>query len=614
MKNSLKKAALLYSAVLTAVSALSAFSADAAAADSIEINAANFPDEEFRSYITKEFDKNKDNTLSAAELWPVKNWELVIDVSGKNKIKSLKGIEFFKELTELDCQGTSLDELDISENRKLKRLYCGHCGISSLDVSKNTELVELKCYNDVYRKWKDGEASMFNTIDLSCNVNLKKLTLFNVTLTELDVSNNKELEYLQVSCNYLDGLDVTQNLKLETLYCWWSFNDPNGGYRISEQPDISKNVKLKNFSCDQNGLKSIDVSRNTELEYLSCDDNPLTALDVSENSKLKKLYCSKTSIEELDLSNNKKLEFIDCSGGNGKKYEKKLKKIKLPGTASLKKADVSYNELESLDLTGCNGLEEIMCYENKLQYLDLSDCATLKELNAKSNKLTYLDLSGCETLTELNAESNLLEKVIFPPAHGKVHYRLDNNKFAFLDCTGYDVGFIGWQYPEFIAVNGVFDTRPLEEAGFDPKKVHGLSGIVYDEKTHTMTFDTTRYEFYYYYWINEKNDMQVDPKVTFIEDESNTDIFLYRSDNTIKWAKVKGADKYVLTKYNEETKKWDKLTETDGLSFDDPDVKGWRTYTYCLWVYGNGKLLGHTDAYKMEIRGYETPHGRVYED
>lgn len=461
MKPSLKKAAALYAAVFTAVSALSAFPAEAAAG--IYINADNFPDSAFRSYIAEEFDKNGDNTLSGAELKPRKDGELVINVSGKSGIKSLKGIEHFEALTELNCRYTSLDELDVSKNKKLKKLKCGLCGITSLDVTNNTE-----------------------------------------------------------------------------------------------------------------------------LEYLYCGENELTSLDVS---------------------NNKKLERLDCSKG-------KISEVKLPGTANLKKANLERNELESLDLTGCTGLEELICYENKLKYLDLTGCTALKELNVSLNELTYLDLSGCKNLTSLNADSNKLEEVKLPKPteNRKVDFRLDNNKLAFLDASGYDVGFIGWQYPEFVAVNGVFDARPLEEAGFDPKKLRGSGGIVYDEKTHTMTFDTTRYDFYYYYRINEENRMQADPKVTFIEDETNTNIFLYRSDNTIKWAKVKGADLYVLTKYNKETKKWDKLTETDGFSFDDPDTKGWRTYIYCLWVYGNGKLLGHTDLYKMEVRGYETPHGRVYDD
>ena len=118
------------------------------------------PDDTFREYLLKQFDKDHNGTLYPAERYAVTE----IDVNDKN-ITSLKGIEFFPNLKKLDC---------------------GHNRLTSLDVSKNTELTYLKCsYN---------------------------------RLTELDVSKNTELTYLDCGYNRLTELDVSQNTKLTALY------------------------------------------------------------------------------------------------------------------------------------------------------------------------------------------------------------------------------------------------------------------------------------------------------------------------------------------------------------------------------------------------------------
>ena len=68
-----------------------------AAAQDIEINAENFPDENFRNWLLNQ-DYGKDGVLTKEEIKNVTS----IYVSNRN-IKSLKGIEYFVALTDLDC-------------------------------------------------------------------------------------------------------------------------------------------------------------------------------------------------------------------------------------------------------------------------------------------------------------------------------------------------------------------------------------------------------------------------------------------------------------------------------------------------------------------------------
>ena len=95
-----------------------------------------------------------------------------------------------------------------------------------------------------------------NLFGIQCFPNLRKLVCYSNQLTELDVSKNTVLEYLDCSNNQLTSLDVRQNTKLDVLWCY------------------------------QNQLTELDVSQNAALEYLYCQENQLTELDVSRNNKI----------------------------------------------------------------------------------------------------------------------------------------------------------------------------------------------------------------------------------------------------------------------------------------------------------------------------------------
>ena len=107
--------------------------------NTIAINAANFPDANFRAVVST-FDKNGDGKLNESEITAVTE----IDCSGKN-ISSLKGIECFTALTSLQCYGNQLTALDVSRNTALTELCCESNQLTTLDVSKNTALKNLRC-------------------------------------------------------------------------------------------------------------------------------------------------------------------------------------------------------------------------------------------------------------------------------------------------------------------------------------------------------------------------------------------------------------------------------------------------------------------------------------
>ena len=138
---------------------------------SVVLNATNFPDPNFRAYISQVTGLSVGSTISDAKLASIT--EIFANEKG---ISSLQGIEYFTELTKLRCYNNQLTSLDVSKNTKLTSLNCLGNQLTSLDVSKNTKLTLLQCSGN--------------------------------QLTSLDVSKNTELSYLYCTCQ-LTSLDVS---------------------------------------------------------------------------------------------------------------------------------------------------------------------------------------------------------------------------------------------------------------------------------------------------------------------------------------------------------------------------------------------------------------------
>ena len=113
-------------------------------------------------------------------------------------------------------------------------------------------------------------------------------------MSELDLSDNGELQILDYINNQLPSLDLSHNPKLTELFC-----DGNG---ISSM-DVSRLQYLTELACANNQLTSLDVSRNRHLKVLRCWDNRLAELDLSNQAELEEVNCDRNSLTELNLHN-----------------------------------------------------------------------------------------------------------------------------------------------------------------------------------------------------------------------------------------------------------------------------------------------------------------------
>ena len=206
---------------------------------------------------------------------------------------------------------------------------------------------------------------------------LKKLFCFFNEITELDMSRNTKLTYLDCSNCKITKLNIANNVLLDTLY------------------------------CENNELTELDISNNTELVYLDCYDNKLTQLDVSKNTALAQLDFERNQIASIDLSNNIWLEEMYCSG----------------------------NGMTQLDVSACQQLELLHCYHNKISGQNMDNLISSLPLN---DTPTYFDLAVVDFTEEADKEGNVMTKsqVETTKAKGWKPLQWDDDEFYWVDYPG----------------------------------------------------------------------------------------------------------------------------------------------------------------------------------
>ena len=356
------------------------------ATSEVPIDEANFPDVNFRNYVSKNFDKDNDGILNKNE----RNIVTKIDVSStpkikeQDKVKSLKGIEYFTVLTELDCSGNRLLNLDVTKNTALKRLNCDSNELRGLNISENTALDWLSC-----------DLNQLTLLDISKNKALRHFGCQGNQLTSLDVSHNTGLIALACTSNKLKSLDISENADLEFLDC--RFNQ-------LKTVDVKDNTALTSLACGGNPLISLDVSENTALSFLDCSSSRLTNLDMSKNTALSFLDCRRSRLTSLDMSKNTALTDIYCDNNQ-------LTTLDVSKNIALRSFGCDNNQLTTLDVSKNIALRSFRCQNNKLKSLDVSKNTALIDFYCGNNQLTTLDVSKNTELYAINISKNPLTSV-----------------------------------------------------------------------------------------------------------------------------------------------------------------------------------------------------------
>ena len=224
---------------------------------SVALTEDNFPDRAFREYIANEYDLNKDSILSYNELRRITFLTIVYDH------KSFKGIEYFFALDSLYFIGPDFKILDLSSVPDITDL-CVYC---SSDPAFTETLEEL---------------------DISQNHKLKTITIYSNLISGLDLSGNPELTGIDLHIPSLSGLDLSFNTKLDSLAL--------EGMTLPEL-DLSNNNLLTTCHMINSGVDELDMKNNDVIDYLLYVGG--SRLDISGCEKLKNAYLYGTCSDYL---------------------------------------------------------------------------------------------------------------------------------------------------------------------------------------------------------------------------------------------------------------------------------------------------------------------------
>ena len=224
----------------------------------VKIDAANFPDANFRRWVKENATGGKD-VLTDAQRAAVEEMDL-----GFSEIASLKGVEHFTALRDLVCWSNELTELDLSGNPALEMLRCHGNELTKLDLSKNPGLKGLFCDQN--------------------------------RLAALDLSWLPELYALQCRHNALTALDLSRNPALVELDCW--------GNEITAL-DLSKNTALVKLNCLENPIKELDLSKNKDLSEASLPETAAVTLPNGDKIDMKDFTPAKGKDGKLRLDLSK---------------------------------------------------------------------------------------------------------------------------------------------------------------------------------------------------------------------------------------------------------------------------------------------------------------------
>ena len=413
----------IYLQVLFAVIALAAFTAHA----DVNINETNFPDYDFRYYLTNEHVgyivngqyvyPGADGVFTDAEIAATKNMN---PAYFHTTIKSLQGIEYFTNLRVLICHSNKLTSVNLSNNKLLESLTIYRNNLTSLDLTSNTKLKFLDCWQ--------------NTTMTSLNVaGLKQLTELNCNgcnLSTLNISGCTGLQLLKVYGNNLQGTGAadflsslptvtdgklyygyenashdnkpltSEDIELIRAKGWTPYYFSQSADAFVEYdlpltanyfPDAKFRTAIAQYDTDGNAMLSHDernavttLSLNqksiqslqgieyfTQLEQLFCNDNQLTSLNVSKNTKLRLLDCYNNRITTLDVSNHESLFRVFCNN----------------------------NRLENLVINNCPNLSQLYIYRNRIPFRKMVD---LFDALPETSATTYFHMYDNSNLSEGN--------------------------------------------------------------------------------------------------------------------------------------------------------------------------------------------------------------------
>lgn len=442
----------------------------------VTINATNFPDATFRSYLLSQYPSG---TITTAQL----NARDTLNLAYKG-ISNMTGVQYFTQLKRLDLYSNNLTSIDVSANTKLIYLNLGYNKLTSINVGSNTVLQELYLQNNQLTTVSVNNHSSLRTLWVRGNTTLTGFYCWRDALTSVDVTGCTALLYLKIYNNYnLTGIyglaDCTNLTWLDVEDT--SFSDLSAVTGMTRlETLLAGNTKITSLYTSHSGsLKNLQVAGDTQLTQLNCYSEDLTTLKVTGCTALSTLKCYyNDNLETITgFAGCKALAYVDCedcaiaelpgvndmtnlgtlwcrnnqlTGTLEVSDKPQLKYLRVSGNTGLTELRCPRNALISLDVTSCTALDLLHCEENSnlssiqgltgctalnwfgcdycaFTSLDVTFCPGLKSLYCYNNQLTSLNVTGLTNLLNLNCMNN--------PDLGSITGLSDCSAVTYLNCS-----------------------------------------------------------------------------------------------------------------------------------------------------------------------------------
>jgi Leucine-rich repeat (LRR) protein len=248
------------------------------------------------------------------------------------------------KLEYLDCSGSATDagwnqtikKIDVSKCPNLKYLSCSTNQLTTLDVSQNLKLTDLYCYANYLKRIDVSNNRLLRTLDVSVNREM----------AEIYLTNCPEMERLYLDHNKFQLIDVKALKKLKILTCTGNARDP-----LFQTLDITNNSQLEVLNISSTSIKYINLAKNSKIKYLDCSITHIKSIDLSNLILLKAFNCANSKLSTVDVSANFDLEFLEIGGT-------KISTVNLEHSRNLKYFICLYQDhITDIDLTHCKEIQ-----------------------------------------------------------------------------------------------------------------------------------------------------------------------------------------------------------------------------------------------------------------
>ena len=295
----------------------------------VVINEENVPDENFLWEVENNWDTDGDHFLSDEEIAEREDAVLY-------GVTNFKGIEYFYHIktlliSGLNSDGNPMRNLDFTKFTKLERVEISdYPETTSLDFTKNTNLWSLYISNMSSLTTVQIPASIaylfmfwnpkLTTVNLNaCRDNLDELSMQDVAIKDVDVSNFKKLHRIYIQGDGEEKIYKMNSLNISGCNELWSIEVT---WTDIETLTIKDLPAFKEANVSNNDIRKLTVENCPELLFLDCQDNRLPELHIKKcdkfwrifanNNYMRTLIIDESPLEEVEAADNL-LMWLDLS-------------------------------------------------------------------------------------------------------------------------------------------------------------------------------------------------------------------------------------------------------------------------------------------------------------